>query len=75
MEVGGEVSPDDLARAVDAECHGVAAAGQGIVEGDVGAAGVEEAVEAVAVIPPDDLARVVDAECFGAEGGGGQGIV
>ena len=73
--VGVDVSPDDLARGVDAECKGAASA-QGIVEGGVGAAVrvVEEAVAAVAVLViPDDLARGVDAVCNGAPGG--QGIV
>jgi len=70
---GVDIDPDDLARAVDAECLG-GASGQGIVEGGVGGTAKKEAVGAAGVfVKSDDLARAVDAECLGAVGG--QGIV
>jgi hypothetical protein len=74
MAAGVSIEADDLAQVVDVECSGEAS-GQGIVEGDVGAAAVEKAVKgAGARIPTDDLAEVVNAPCL-AGAGGGQGIV
>jgi hypothetical protein len=66
------VGPDDLARAVDAECVG-AVGGRGVVQGGVGTIAIEEAVGVVVALDvgPDDLARAVDAECEGAVGGRG----
>src|SRR4029077_6109430 len=73
---GVGVSPDDLACVVDAECLGAVGArgGQGIIESDVEAAAVDEAMlMAGAVrIKPDDLTCVVDA---GGTGIGARGIV
>src|SRR5262245_37699978 len=71
---GIEISPDDLARGVDAECKG-ADGGRGIVESGVGATAVQEAVDAAGVVGvlPDNLAKTVDTKCSGA--GGGRGIV
>ena len=52
------VIPYDLAHIVDAECSGTGT--QGIVEGGVIAAAVEEAMGAAGVgVKPDHLARVV----------------
>src|SRR5262249_47907693 len=68
---GVEVIPDDLARGVDAVCHGVAS-GQGIVESDVSAAAFEEAVESErgVLVKAHDLAGVVDAKRLGVAAGG-----
>src|SRR6516225_9594072 len=63
--VGVTVSPDDLAGRVDGHRPGAPAARQGIVERDVHAAAIEEAVAgSVGVITedrirPDDLAQIV----------------
>jgi acyl-coenzyme A thioesterase PaaI-like protein len=60
------VPPDDLACSVDALRTG-AVGGQGIVEGGVSAAAIEEAVGAAgAPVNPDDLARGVNADRAGA---------
>src|SRR5262249_1092314 len=60
------VSPDDLARVVDAECGGATWPRQGVVEGSVGAAVIEEAVVYGAdAIRTGDLARIVDAVGLG----------
>jgi hypothetical protein len=68
----GELS-DDLAHAVDAKWKGVTG-GQGIVDGEVGAAAQEEAVTISAgEKSSDDLACGVDAEGLGLALG--QGIV
>ena len=68
------VIPYDLAHIVDAECSGTGT--QGIVEGGVIAAAVEEAMGAAGVgVKPDHLARVVDPVRKGAVVGGGQGVV
>src|SRR5262245_65975965 len=63
VAAGVEVIPDDLARGVDAVCHGVAS-GQGIVESDVSAAAFEEAVESErgGLVKAHDMAGVVDAK-------------
>src|SRR5262249_40999687 len=63
---GVAVSPDDLARVIDAE--GLGAAASGIVEGGKGATAVEETVANLSVVNviPDDLARVINAEGMGA---------
>jgi hypothetical protein len=67
------VLPHNLARVVDAKCLGVG--GQGIVEGGVSPAAVEEAVgPKIAIsVKPNNLTRVVDALCTGAPGS--QGMV
>jgi hypothetical protein len=58
------VLSDDLARGVYAKCARVPVR-QGIVDGRVNAAAVEEAVQATGVLViPDDLARPVDAICI-----------
>jgi len=72
VAAGVAVRTYDLAQIVDAECTGAVAAGagQGIVEGGVGAIAIEKAVVAAGVlVEPDDLAHRVDAECVGAVGG------
>jgi hypothetical protein len=68
------VKPDDLACVVDAERR-VSFGAQGMIEGSVGAAAVEDAVlgEVAVNVVPDDLACVVDALCKGAFGA--QGII
>ena len=65
---GVVVSPNDLARGVDALRSGAEGArGQGIVNGAVETVEVKEAVRAAAgvLIGPDDLARGIDALCEG----------
>ncbi len=70
-----EVDADDLPRAVDALRNGVLL-GQGRIEGGVGTAAQEEAVDATCVgVSTDDLARIVDPGCKGAVAAGIQGIV
>jgi hypothetical protein len=60
------VSPDDVARSVDACCRGPLRSGRGIIEGGIKTIDVEEAVgfEEIGVhilAGPDDVARSVDA--------------
>src|SRR4029077_310535 len=63
-EAGILVSPDDLARVVDAESLGDVGR-RGVVESGVSTAAVEEAVSAIADVLPDDLACAVDPKCLG----------
>jgi hypothetical protein len=66
---GVSVSPDDLARVVDARCNG-SVGSRGIVERGVGPTAIEEAVTAGAVaVQPDNLAHIVDAKRFGVAAG------
>ena len=58
MAAGVVVSPDDLARGVDAKCLG-AVGRQRIVDGRVGAVVEEAVVHASDAVIPDDLARVL----------------
>ena len=50
-----KVFPDDLAHGIEAVGKGAPGAGRGIVEGGVGAAAVEEAVESAAAVERNTL--------------------
>jgi hypothetical protein len=65
-----DITSNDLARAVDAECFGKVRS-QGIVQGRVRTAAEEEAMKAGAVdVLPDDLARIIDVGWAGVPGEG-----
>jgi len=72
-----KVSPDDLPHVVDTKCLGADGARQGIVEGGVKAAAVEEAVRAATRVSvlANDLAHIVDAVYSAVTNGEGGSMV